>query len=77
MWINVVGQEPDKTAYVFDVQNLGGVMLASKTVVVRSDSTDKLCQVKGSMPPGGPGGPGGPGRRPPRPGMVPPPQPGT
>ena len=78
---NVVGQEPDKTPYVFDVQNLGGVMLASKTVVVRSDSADKLCQVKGSMPPGGPGGPGGPGRpggmRPPRPGMMPPPPPGT
>ncbi|WP_211457116.1 intradiol ring-cleavage dioxygenase [Comamonas brasiliensis] len=78
---NVLGQEPDKTPYVFDVQNLGGVMLASKTVVVRSDSADKLCQVKGSMPPGGPGGPGGPGRpggmRPPRPGMMPPPPPGT
>lgn len=71
---NVVGQEPDKSAYIFDVQNLGGVMLASKTVVVRSNVQDQLCQVKGSMPPGGPGGPGRPGgMRPPRPGTMPPP----
>ena len=71
---NVVGQEADKSPYLFDVQNIDGVMLASKTVVLRSDPQSALCQVKGSMPPGGPGGPGRPGgRRPPPPGMRPPP----
>ena len=71
---NVLGQEADKSPYLFDVQNIDGVMLASKTVVLRSDPQSALCQVKGSMPPGGPGGPGRPGgRRPPPPGMRPPP----
>ena len=76
---NVVGKEPDKSPYLFDVQNVGGVMLASKTVVVRNNLQDKLCQVKGNMPPGPPpGGFGGrPGGRPPRPGMMPPPTPGV
>lgn len=69
---NVVGEEPDKSAYLWDVQNIAGVMLASKTLVLRNRLDDALCQVKGKMPPGpppgmqgGPGGPGGPGRPPP------------
>lgn len=73
---NVVGQEPDKSPYLFDVQNIAGVMLASKTVVLRNNPQRALCQVKGSMPPGGPGGRAGPGRpggrRLPPPGMMPP-----
>ena len=82
----VVGREADKSPYLFDVQNVAGVMLASKTVVVRSKLQDKLCQAQGNMPPGpppgdfgGPGrsGPSGPGGRPPRPGMMPPPKSGT
>lgn len=76
----VVGREADKSPYLFDVQNVAGVMLASKTVVVRSNLQDKLCQAQGNMPPGPPpGGFGGPGRggRPPRPGMMPPPAPQT
>lgn len=75
----VIGKEPDKSPYLFDVQNLGGVMLASKTVVVRSNLQDSLCEVKGSMPPGPPPGgfkgppPGFKGKWPPEPGKMPPP----
>lgn len=56
----VVGQEPDKSPYVFDVQSVQGVMLASKTLVIRDRLDAALCEVRGSMPTGGPGGPGGP-----------------
>lgn len=65
----VVGEEADKSRYVFDVQNLGGVMLASKTLVIRSSLSDTLCMAQGKMPPGPPPGgfpPGMGAGRPPR-----------
>jgi len=66
---NVVGQEPDKSPYVFDVQKVDGVMLASKTLAIRSSLDEAVCSTRGARPPGGPGGPGGPrGRGGPPPG---------
>lgn len=65
----VVGEEADKSRYVFDVQNLGGVMLASKTLVIPSSLNDTVCEAKGKMPPGPPPGgfpPGMGAGRPPR-----------
>lgn len=64
---NVVGQEPDKSPYLFDVQRVDGMMLASKTLAIRSDLNEAVCTTRGNRPPGGPGGPGGHGgrRRPP------------
>ena len=62
----VIGNEADKSRYLFDVQNVDGVMLASKTLVIRSSLDDAVCQAQGKMPPGPPPGMGG------RPGMPPP-----
>ena len=61
---NVVGQEPDTSPYLFDVQRVDGVMLASKTLALRSDLNEAVCATRGNRPPGGPGGPGGRGRPP-------------
>jgi len=57
----VIGQEQDKAPYLFDVRNVDGVMLASKTLAIRSSLDEPLCSARGMPPPGGPGGPGGPG----------------
>lgn len=60
----VIGQEPDKSPYLFEVRNVGGVMLASKTLALRDRLDEPVCQARGMRPPGGPrgvGGPGGPG----------------
>ena len=62
----VIGNEPDKSPYLLDVQNVDGVMLASKTLVIRSSLGDAVCEARGKMPPGPPPGMGG------RPGMPPP-----
>jgi len=56
---NVLGAEPDPSPYLFDVRNAGGVMLASKTLAIRSSLEASVCQARGTPPPGGPGGPGG------------------
>lgn len=57
---NVLGAESDPSPYLFDVRNAGGVMLASKTLAIRSSLDAGLCQAQGTPPPGGPGGRGGP-----------------
>ncbi|MGC3987643.1 MAG: intradiol ring-cleavage dioxygenase [Pseudorhodoferax sp.] len=65
----VVGQESDKTPYLFDVQQVDGVMLASRTLAIRSRLDEAICTARGMPPPQGPGGPGhppGPGGPPPR-----------
>jgi len=54
----VIGQESDKAPYLFDVRNVDGVMLASKTLAIRSSLDEPLCSARGMPPPGGPGGPG-------------------
>ncbi|PJK12141.1 intradiol ring-cleavage dioxygenase [Lysobacteraceae bacterium NML120232] len=65
---NVVGGESDKSPYILDVQRLdNGVMLASKTLIVRREDGQPLCRVKGAHGQGGPGGRRGPppdGQRP-------------
>lgn len=54
---NVVGGQADKSPYILDVQRLAnGVMLASKDLIVRRDTSQPLCQVQGRHGPGGPGG---------------------
>jgi|GEM_PF-209554 len=59
---NVVGGEDDPSPYVLDIQKMSdGVMLASKTIILRSSSADS-CSMQGAAgggPGGGPGGPGG------------------
>ncbi|MEG0052942.1 MAG: intradiol ring-cleavage dioxygenase [Comamonas sp.] len=67
---NVIGNESDKSPYLFDIQNVGGVMLASKTLVIRSNLDDAVCQARGKRPSGPPPGSRGPGR-----GMRPPGEP--
>lgn len=62
---NVIGAEADKLPYLFDIQNVNGVMLASKTLVIRDSLGDAVCQAKGRRPSGPP-----PGSRPGR-GMPP------
>lgn len=48
--------------YTFDVQRMDdGVMLASRTIIIRSSTGDSLCSIAGSGGGGGPGGPGGGG----------------
>ncbi|GGB99900.1 hypothetical protein GCM10007205_06520 [Oxalicibacterium flavum] len=61
---NVMGGESDHTPYLFDVQQVEGVMIASKTVTVRTGSDQATCSVKDGAH-GGPGGPGGFGGPPP------------
>jgi protocatechuate 3,4-dioxygenase beta subunit len=59
---NVVGGEDDPSPYVLDIQKMSdGVMLASKTIILRSSSAES-CSMQGAAG-GGPGGggPGGPG----------------
>lgn len=73
---NVVGEEPDKSPYLFDIQNLDGVMLASKTLTI-GEAGAQLCKVRGRMPAHGPGGRNrpngqGPQARPARPQFAPP-----
>jgi len=60
---NVMGGESDHTSYLFDVQQVEGVMIASKTVTVRAASDQVMCSVQGAH--GGPGGPGESGGPPP------------
>ncbi|MFT4100045.1 MAG: intradiol ring-cleavage dioxygenase [Burkholderiaceae bacterium] len=60
---NVVGQEPDKSPYLFDVRNVGGVMLASKTLAIRSSLDEAVCRARGARPPRRNGGPEGPDGR--------------
>lgn len=62
---NVVGGEDDPSPYILDVERMeDGVMLASKTIILRS-SSDASCTMSGAggMGGGGMGGPppGGPG----------------
>lgn len=73
---NVLGAEADKSPYLFDVQNVNGVMLASKTLTIRRDLAEQLCMVQGRMPPGGRRGPPPGSSLPgsPLPGGMPPPQ---
>lgn len=55
---NVIGGESDKRPYILDVQRLdNGVMLASKTLIVRRDDSQPLCRVQGRYGPGGRRGP--------------------
>lgn len=70
----VLGGETDFSPYVFDVQQVEGVMIASKTVVI-ANAGEKACSVQGAA--GGPGGPGGPPPGPPPDGGkgLPPPRP--
>lgn len=63
----VMGGEQDVSPYLFDVQNIDGVMLASKTLVIRNSLDRQACRVREGRRPEGPGGPGGPGGMPPRP----------
>ena len=63
---NVVGAEDNKSPYLFDVRNVGGVMVASKTLTIRTSLDAASCQVQGRMP-SGPSGPDG--RRGPPPGF--------
>jgi protocatechuate 3,4-dioxygenase beta subunit len=58
--------------YLFETERMSdGAMLAWKTIVVRSNTSDSLCTApggsSGSGGPGGPGGEGGPGGPPPSP----------
>lgn len=70
----VVGAETDFSPWLFDVQRMDdGVMFASKTLVVRSDPSQALCQAKGRMPGNGRGGPPPDGFGPPPEGGGPPP----
>ncbi|MFT4257551.1 MAG: hypothetical protein QM599_11410 [Pseudoxanthomonas sp.] len=69
---NVIGGETDKSRYLFDVQRLDdGVMLASKTLVIRSSLDAPVCEAKGNRngpgggPPPGPAPSGSPPGRPP------------
>lgn len=56
---NVMGAETDKSPYLFEVCNVGGVMVASKTLTIRTSLDAASCQAQGRMPAGGPGrGPG-------------------
>lgn len=64
---NVVGNEPDKAPYLFEIHNAGGVMVASKTLTIRTSLDTASCHASGKMPGGFPGGPGG--RRGPPPGF--------
>lgn len=65
----VVGGQTDIARYLFDIQRVqGGLMLASKMLVIRRDPAQALCEAGGRMPPGGRRGPpprGGPGSGPP------------
>ena len=46
---NIVGGEDDKTPYVVDVARMSdGAMLASKTLVVRTDTATANCSMKGA-----------------------------
>jgi len=68
----IVGGEADPSPYLFDVRHVGGVMVASKTLTIRTSLDATSCQAKGKMPQGFPGGngPNGPdGRRGPPPGF--------
>lgn len=51
----VVGGETDPSPYLFEVRNVGGVMLASKTLAIRSSLDDAGCEVKGKNGKNGPG----------------------
>ena len=57
---NVIGNEANKAPYLFDVRNAGGVMVASKTLTIRTSLDAASCQAQGKMPQGGPGGRMGP-----------------
>lgn len=79
---NVVGGESDLAKFQFETARMSdGAMLAWKTIVVRSSTSDALCQISGAGgmmggPGGGPGGPppaGGFGMMPPPGGMMMPP----
>lgn len=61
---NVVGGETDISPYTFQTARMSdGAMLAWKTLVIRSSTSEELCSIQGAggggggMPPGGPGGP--------------------
>ncbi len=58
----VLGGVEDPAPYILDFARMeDGVMLASKTITVRSDLGASLCGLEGAdRGPGGPGGPGGP-----------------
>lgn len=46
---NVIGGTADKTPYLFDVSRASdGVMLASKTLIVRASTATSLCSLQGS-----------------------------
>lgn len=60
----VMGQEPDKSPYLFDVQKVDGVMLASRTLAIHTDLSEVVCTARGARPPGGPGRHRGPGSPP-------------
>ena len=57
---NVIGAEDNKSPYLFDIRNVGGVMVASKTLTIRTSLDASSCQAKGKMPQGFPGGRRGP-----------------
>ena len=59
---NVVGAEPDKSPYLFDIREVGGVMVASKTLTIRTSLDTASCEARGRIPQGFPGGPRGPRR---------------
>ena len=76
---NVVGNETNTSPYLFDVRNVDGVMVASKTLTLRTHLEAPSCQAQGKMPQRLPGGRRGPlpgfpvdASMPPR-GMAPPP----
>jgi protocatechuate 3,4-dioxygenase beta subunit len=70
----VVGAETDFAPWLFDVRRMDdGVMFASKTLVVRRDLDEDVCQARGRMPSSGPGGPPPGGFGPPPDGHGPPP----
>ena len=48
--------------YLFDICSVGGVMLASKTLVIRGSLDQAVCAVRGTRPPGRSGGRGDPAR---------------
>ena len=71
----VVGGETDFNPYVFEIRNVQGVMLASKTLTITSHPEDARCEAQGRMGMGGPppGGVWPPQGMPPGGGFPPPP----
>lgn len=56
---NVMGGESNKAPYLFDIHRVDGVMVASKTLTIRTNLDAASCEIQGKRAKGFPGRPGG------------------